>query len=124
MAVGSPNCPSDSCNHQLDHVEDWQSGVLHMLFRPCMRITSMLYSQMAQKHYWEATWHALSLHDAGASALPRRQASTMLHARHSYANLKLPDCQPVSFRFCRSDVVPPRYSARSCFSVYARCTNA
>ena len=95
MALGTPNCPSDSCSHQLDHVENWQSGPLHMLSRACMHTTSILYSQMAQKHYWEAPWHALSLHAGGASALPRRQASTRLHARHSYADLKLPDCHPL-----------------------------
>ena len=92
MALGTPNCPSDSCSHQLDPIENWQSGVSHMLSRACMHTTSILYSQIAQKHYWEVPWYALSLHAGSASALPRRQASTMLHAWHSYADLKLPDC--------------------------------
>ena len=126
MALGTPNWSSDSCSHQLDHVEDWQSGVLHMLSCACMHTTSILYSQMAQKHYWEAPWHAVSLHAGGASALPCRQASTLSHARHSYADLKLPDCHPICFCFSlyQSIVVPPRYNARSCLSGYARCTDA
>ena len=124
MALGTPNCPSDSCSHQLDHVEDWQSGVLHMLSRACMHPLSILDSQMAQNHYWEAPWHAPSLHAGSASALPHRQATTMLHARHSYANLKLPDCHPISPCLCRSNVVPPRYKVRSCLSGYAWCTDA
>ena len=122
--LAPPNCPSDSCSHQLDPIENWQSGVSHMLSRACMHTTSILYSQIAQKPLLGsslvcpelACWQCLgiasqaSIHNVACVALICRSEA--------------PRLQSVSFRFCRSDVVPPRYSARSCFSAHARCTDA
>ena len=88
MASDTPNWLSNSCTHHLHHAEDWQSGALRILSCACMHTTSILYSQMAQKHYWEALYRALSQHAAGASALPCWQASMMLYEGHLYATLE------------------------------------